>query len=73
MSIDKLGTESSNQKQASRPITNEAEQQINPSIKFNPRQESRERSDASERGARQAKTPKTVEDAPAVDATRGGL
>ncbi len=73
MAIDQTGTQNLNQMQASRPLTNEAEKQINPSVKFNPRQESRETHEKSERGSRCAQTSKSVEDAPAVEATRGGL
>lgn len=70
MAVDQAGTQNLNQMQASKPLTNETEKQINPSVKFNPRQESRE---GSEKTERKSQTPRTVEDAPAVDATRGGL
>lgn len=73
MAKDQAGTENHNQMQASKPLTNETEKQINPSVKFNPRQESRETSEKAENGSRSARTPKTIEDAPTVDATRGGL
>ncbi len=73
MSIDRAGTQNLNQKQASQPLANETEKQINPSVKFNPRQESRETSEKVELGSRSAQTPKTLEDAPSVESTRGGL
>ena len=73
MAVDKAGTQNLNQMQVSRPLTNQVEKQINPSVKFNPRQESRETHEKAERGSRCAQIPKTVEDAPAVEATRGGL
>ena len=72
MSKDKAGTENLNQKQASRPIRNENDKQINPSVKFNPRQETTEKSNQDELSSRTA-TTKTVEDAPTVDSTKGGL
>lgn len=73
MAVDQAGTQNLNQMQAAKPLTNETEKQINPSVKFNPRQESRESLEKSGHGSRSAQTSKTVEDAPAVDATRGGL
>ncbi len=73
MAVDQAGTQNLNQMQASKPLNNETEKQLNPSVKFNPRQESREGSEKTERASRCAQTSRTVEDAPAVDATRGGL
>lgn len=72
MSKDKAGTENLNQKQASRPIRNENDKQLNPSVKFNPRQETGEKNNQDELGVRDG-TPKTIEDAPTVDSTKGGL
>ncbi|CAN5509636.1 hypothetical protein BH10BDE1_BH10BDE1_13440 [soil metagenome] len=73
MKSDKAGTENLNQKQASQRVMSEAERQMNPSIKFDPRQESSETAAEDERTSH-AETPhKTIEDAPAVDSTKGGL
>lgn len=49
MSRDRASTENLNQKQASGRLTNETEKQINPSVKFNPRQETGERLNQEER------------------------
>ena len=65
MSVDQAGTRNVNQVQASKPIPNEIEKQIHPTVKFNPRQESQE--------ATPKTVPKTVEDAPSVESTEGGL
>ena len=73
MAIDQAGTANSNQKQASARISSEIEKQINPSIKFNPRQETREKAEQVERESHAAATPKSVEDAPTVDSTAAGL
>lgn len=73
MSIDKAGTQNVTQKQASSRLTSETEKQINPSVKFNPRQETSETSVQSERDSHAAESPKTLEEAPTIDSTLGGL
>lgn len=73
MKTDQMGASNTNQKQASPRLTNEAEKQINPSVKFDPRQETSERAAQKERGSHAAEPTKTVESAPTVDSTVGGL
>ena len=73
MKVVKAGTENMNQKQASTKLNSEVEQQIHPSVKFDPRQESGESAAQEERDSRSKATPKTVEAAPSVDSTKGGL
>lgn len=73
MNRDQASTENLNQKQASGRLTSETEKQINPSVKFNPRQETSEKSSQDERGTRSSSPNKTVEDAPTVDSTLGGI
>lgn len=73
MKTDELGTSNMNQKQASSRLTNEAEKQINPSVKFDPRQETSEKGSQKERGSHASEPNKTVESAPTVDSTVGGL
>lgn len=73
MAIDQAGTQNLNQKQASKPISSETEKQINPAVKFNPRQETRETAEQDERSSRGDSTPKTIEDSPSIDSTKGGL
>lgn len=73
MPTDQTGTQNLNQKQASNRITSETEKQINPSVKFNPRQETAETESQSERGTRATAPHKTTENAPTVDSTVGGI
>lgn len=73
MKVDKAGTKNLNQKQASPRLTNEGEAQLNPSVKFDPRQESNETDSQAERETKTATPNQTVEDAPSVDSTKGGL
>lgn len=70
---DHAGTENLNQKQASSRLTSETEKQTNPSVKFNPRQETSEKLDQDERSTRATSPHKTTENAPTVDSTLGGI
>ena len=72
MSKDKVGTDNLGQKQASAPLQNENDKQTHPSVKFNPRQETPEKSNQDELQSH-ASDPRTVEDAPTVASTKGGL